>query len=295
VEVGIGYPGMFAGVDRELLLSWAVRAEEAGFFSLSTGERVAYGNVDQLVTMAMAGAVTSRIKLMTTVTLPALHSPGVLAKQAATLDVLTNGRFTLGVGVGVRPDDFEVAAVPFSRRGVLMERHLELLRRMWSGEPDHGEPQIGPVPHTCGGPKVLIGPGSIRAARRVALADGIVTFGLGPDPTVQRTLFEAGRDAWRRAGRAGTPYFAAGAWFALGPKAKEKSLCYLRDYYSFMAEPAFDGLVGAMTLVDENNAPETIARFADAGVDELYLTPLVAELDQVDRLADLVGTDERRP
>jgi alkanesulfonate monooxygenase SsuD/methylene tetrahydromethanopterin reductase-like flavin-dependent oxidoreductase (luciferase family) len=288
VEVGIGYPGMFAGVDRDLFLPWAIRAEDAGFASLSAGERVAYGNPDQLVTMAMAGAVTNRIKLMTTVMLPTLHSPGVLAKQVATMDVMTEGRFTLGVGVGPREDDFQVAGVPFAGRGTRMEEHLALMARMWRGAPNEGEPLVGPTPHTAGGPKVLIGPGSAKTARRVALVDGIITFGLGPDPSGQRALYDVGVEAWNEAGRSGSPHFAAGLWFALGPDAEAKAFAYLTDYYSFMQGPGLDGLIGNITIVNEDTVGEAIKRFEDVGVDEMYLCPLVAEIDQVDRLSELV-------
>jgi alkanesulfonate monooxygenase SsuD/methylene tetrahydromethanopterin reductase-like flavin-dependent oxidoreductase (luciferase family) len=287
VEVGIGYPGMFPGIDRDLVLNWATHAEDAGFASLSTGERLSFGNPDLLVTMAMAGAVTSRIRLMSTVMVLPLHSPGVIAKQAATMDVMTRGRFVLGVGVGPRADDYEVVPVPFEQRGECFDEQLALFKRMWSNQPREGETWVGPQPHTVGGPKVLIGPGSVRAARRTGLVDGMATFGGTPDPAGHVKLYEAGLESWKDAGRSGKPYFAAGLYFALGPSSGEKAHAYLRQYYEYLPDADLWSMIDRLETTTEQSVRDTLTRFEDAGVDEFYLCPLIAEIDQIKLLADI--------
>jgi alkanesulfonate monooxygenase SsuD/methylene tetrahydromethanopterin reductase-like flavin-dependent oxidoreductase (luciferase family) len=288
VEVGIGYPGMCPDVGADILIPWARRAESAGFSSLSSGERVVYSNPDLMVTMATVGAVTNRIRLMTTVCLMTLHGPSVIAKQAATLDVMTEGRFVLGVGAGPREDDFEACGIPFDGRGERLAESLMRVRDYWSAEDTALETWVGPRPLTPGGPRILIGPGSEAAARRVVLADGIVTFGLDPDPTGHVYMYTKASDAWSASGLPGRPYFAGGAWFAMGPRAEEKALEYLHDYYGFMGDPAVREMLSNITLIDESNIKETLERFEQAGLDEFFFSPLIAELDQVDRLAELV-------
>src|SRR5918995_474533 len=95
---------------------------------------------------------------------------GVLAKQAATIDALSGGRFTLGLGVGAREDDFQFAPASFHERGRRFEEQLELMKRVWSGQPVSDEVgPVGPPPAQAGGPELLIGgytPVSIRRGGR---------------------------------------------------------------------------------------------------------------------------------
>lgn len=284
MDVGVGYPGMFPDIDRELLLSWARHAEEAGFDSLSTGERLACDCNDLIVSMAMVGAVTERIRLMSTVMVLPAHQRGWIAKQVASLDFLTGGRFTLGVGIGGRTDDFEVAPADYRRRTTEFEEQLDFMKRMWRREPREGETQIGPAPHTPGGPRVLVGPTTPKAARRAALVDGIATYG-SPDPAMHVRLYESAVEAWEEAGREGKPYFAAGMYFALGPDAEAKSREYMHWYYSYMEPADVDRLLERVTL-PADSVKETVKAFEDAGVDDFYLCPLIAEEDQIDRLVD---------
>ena len=122
------------GVDRRGIVDWARRAEEAGFSSLGTIDRLAYPAFEPLTTLAAAAAVTERIGLVTDILLAPLRSNNALfAKQAATVDQLSEGRLTLGLGVGLREDDFEAAGVDFHKRGALFERQLEDLLALLGG------------------------------------------------------------------------------------------------------------------------------------------------------------------
>src|SRR6185312_9904857 len=107
----------------------------------------------------LAGA-TQRIRLQTEVLLGPLRSTALLAKQVATLHVMTGGRFTLGIGAGGRADDHEAAGTALSERGKLLDRQLADLRRIWS------EGVIGP--RITGGPPILIGGFAEAALARVA-------------------------------------------------------------------------------------------------------------------------------
>src|SRR3954466_3461261 len=119
MNVGIGLPSTIPGVDRESLLAWARKAEERGFSTLGTLDRIVYGNYESLIALAAAAAVTERIKLATDILIAPLRAnTALLAKQAATIDHLAGAdRVVLGLAPGGRPDDYEHSGVDFSKRG----------------------------------------------------------------------------------------------------------------------------------------------------------------------------------
>lgn len=112
MDVGVGLPNAVPGTSGANLLEWARRADARGFSSLGTIDRVAYDNYEPLIALAAAAAVTERIGLCTSVLLgPLRTNPTDLAKKSLSLNALSNGRFTLGVGLGGREDDLLADAV----------------------------------------------------------------------------------------------------------------------------------------------------------------------------------------
>src|SRR5207244_2914676 len=114
--IGIALPNL-PGVTPPLIPEFARRIEAGGCDAIWALDRLVYENPDPLTALAAAAAVTSRVRLGTSVLLAPLHSPVVLAKQLATLDLVSNGRLLVGLGIGSRPDDFAAAGVPFAGRG----------------------------------------------------------------------------------------------------------------------------------------------------------------------------------
>jgi alkanesulfonate monooxygenase SsuD/methylene tetrahydromethanopterin reductase-like flavin-dependent oxidoreductase (luciferase family) len=285
MEVGIGLPATIPGVVRDQLLGWARRAEERGFSSLGTIDRLVYGNFEPLVALAAAAAVTDRIRLTTDILLAPLRGNGaLLAKQTATIDALSGGRLALGVAPGMRPDDFEAAGVRHDRRGRLFDEQLEEMRRVWAGEPRGFAGAIGPRSAREGGPELLIG-GSVDAAirRTVRFGDGWTMGGGPPDafaPMVARI-----RSAWSEAGRDGEPRFVALCYFALGDGAEAAADRYIHDYYGVAGEEVADAIAASVAT-----DPSTVAgyrdAFAEAGGDELICFPCSPDPAQVDLLAD---------
>ncbi len=123
----------------------AEAAEELGFDSVWTTEHILvgreavnpYGRVyDPLVTLGWIAGWTERVKLGTSIVLVPLHNPMHLAKQVATLQELSGGRVTLGVGMGWHRDEFEFLGVEFAGRGRRGDEAIRVLRALWSGERD---------------------------------------------------------------------------------------------------------------------------------------------------------------
>ncbi len=108
MDVAIGIPNSVPSATGPQLLEWARRAETAGFSSLASIGAVSYPSYEELTVFAAAGAVTERIRFLSNVLLAPTRSAAQLAKQAATVDQLTGGRLTLGLGIGWRTTDYEV-------------------------------------------------------------------------------------------------------------------------------------------------------------------------------------------
>ena len=115
MEIGIGLPNAVAGTEGRALVEWARRAEDAGFSSLGTIDRVVYPNYESLIALAAAAAVTERIRLLTSVLLAPLRPTPLLAKQAMSVDNISGGRLELALAVGGREDAF-CAAVSSGHR-----------------------------------------------------------------------------------------------------------------------------------------------------------------------------------
>jgi alkanesulfonate monooxygenase SsuD/methylene tetrahydromethanopterin reductase-like flavin-dependent oxidoreductase (luciferase family) len=286
MKIGVGLPATIPHVEGRLILDWARQAEAAGFSSLGIVDRLVYGNYEPLITLAAAAGATSRIRLMTTVLLAPLHNPGVLAKQAASLDALSGGRLTLGVGVGPREDDYLAAPASFQARGKQLNEQLALMTRVWLGQPVSDQVgNIGPLPARDGGPEVLIGGNTPTAIQRLAhWGHGYISGGAPPEQAAQ--FFHTAEEVWQKAGKAGRPRFVACTYYGLGPNAADRVMAYIGSYYSFMGSMA---RMMAQALPSTPEAVQTaIKGYSDIGVDELILLPCIADLDQIKRLADIV-------
>jgi alkanesulfonate monooxygenase SsuD/methylene tetrahydromethanopterin reductase-like flavin-dependent oxidoreductase (luciferase family) len=287
MEIGIGLPATIPGVAGPTILEWARRADKGPFSSLGVIDRVVYPNYEPLIALAAAAAVTSRIRLMPTVLLAPLRNAGILAKQVASLDALSEGRVTLGVGVGGRDDDSRAAPASFHDRGRRFEQQLDLMRRAWSGEAmEEGAGPVGPPPAQPGGPQLLIGGYVPAAVKRVARwGDGFIAGGSPPDQAQQ--AYRVAEQAWTEAGRQGKPRFVGGMYWALGPDAAGRAAGYIRDYYAFLG-PMVEGFAASVPSTPEA-IKGAIQAYESVGMDELVLWPCIPETDQVERLADLVG------
>ena len=286
MDIGIGLPATIPGTSGSLVLDWARRADSGPFSSLGIIDRLVYPNYEPLITLAAAAAVTERVRLTSTILISPLRQAGVLAKQAATIDALSGGRLSLGVAVGSREDDFHAAQVSFHDRARRFEEQLELMRRVWSGQPVSEEVgPMGPPPAQPGGPELLIGAYSPPAIQRAGRwADGFISGGI-PDPEQVRQMFDLVEESWRTEGREGRPRFVSCFYYALGPNA-ERGGDYLRDYYSYFG-PAADDM--ARSIPSSPDAIQGLIQgLGDVGADEVICWPTIAQLDQVDRLAELV-------
>jgi alkanesulfonate monooxygenase SsuD/methylene tetrahydromethanopterin reductase-like flavin-dependent oxidoreductase (luciferase family) len=286
MDIGIGLPNTVPGTEGRRLVDWAKDAEEAGFSTLGTIGRLVYPNYEELIALAAAAAVTSRIRLTTSVLLAPLYANTALfAKQAASLDRLSGGRLVLGLGLGGRDDDYSASALPTTGKGRRLDQQLTEMKRIWSGENYGFAGAIGPEPVRPGGPELILGGAAEASFRRVALlGDGWIMGGGTPEMFAQAAA--AVDQAWAEAGRPGKPRKLSLAYFALGPEARGHADSYLLDYYGFLGDIARQIAAGA--AVSTEMVRGYAAAFESAGCDELIFVPTTASPDQVTLLAGAV-------
>jgi alkanesulfonate monooxygenase SsuD/methylene tetrahydromethanopterin reductase-like flavin-dependent oxidoreductase (luciferase family) len=286
MDVGIGLPSTIPGVERDHLLEWARRAEARGFSCLGTIDRIVYDNYEPLIALAAAAAVTERIRLATSILIAPYRANGALvAKQAASVDRISNGRLVLGVAVGGRQDDYQASGVDFHTRGRRFEQMLAQWQAIWAGESFGTAGAIGPRPPHQRPTLMLGGSADVAFERAARYGDGWLMGGGAPDQ------FREGaaklRAAWEAAGRQGAPRTMALAYFALGERAEPAANRYLGDYYAFLGEYA--GTIAASAATDAATVKHYVQGFTDAGCDELVLFPCDPDPEQVDLLAAAIA------
>ena len=295
MKIGMSLPVMVPGFDREAVHAWARRIDAGPFSCIASGERINFPNPEVLVTLATAAAVTERAKILFDVSVVPLHAPVLLAKQVATLDVMSGGRVVLGVGVGGREEDYAALGSEFgASRFDRLEQGVGTMRRIWRGERVVASAlrPVEPLPVQAGGPEILAGslfPRSIRRAAR--FADGLKGFSFGPSVEEVARGFERARVAWREAGRP-APRLTTGFWFALPPAGADGRAQmdgYVGRYLNFLGPDAPRKIAPTVRAVDAAALRDAVGEMEDLGCDELVLVPTSLDVDEVDRAAAALG------
>jgi probable F420-dependent oxidoreductase len=244
---------------------------------------------EAMVQLARLAALTSRVRVGTSILLLPLYPPAIVAKQVADLDRATDGRVTLGVGVGGEyPQEFRACQIPLSERGSRTDEAIPLLRRLWSGEEQsHSgryysmeEVRIHPAPVQPNGPPIIVAGRKERAMQRaVALGDGWMPYLYSARRyadsvrTIRRLADEAGRD------------LSDFEWLAFvfvnvhddAELAKEEAAeflggTYRQDFHSMLAHIAVAGSPDAVV--------SGLAEFVRAGATHLVFTPATRSRSQ---------------
>ena len=281
MRIGIGLPNGVPGTDASLLLEWSHKADNGPFSSLAVIDRFVYDSYEPLTALAAAAVVTKRVRLATTIVIGPLRNSAALAKTAASVDALSGGRLVLGLSVGARQDDYQVAEVNYRHRGSLFDSQLSSIRELWrSGA-------IAPTSARPGGPPILVGGLSDETFVRIArYADGYIHGG-GPPQAFARAADRA-RAAWRDMGRPGLPQLWGQGYFALGNETAERGAAYLKHYYDFTGP--FAEKIAAGLLNTTQSVIHYVKGYEEAGCDELVLMPTLGEAHQLDRLADVCAS-----
>jgi alkanesulfonate monooxygenase SsuD/methylene tetrahydromethanopterin reductase-like flavin-dependent oxidoreductase (luciferase family) len=235
------------------------------------------------LTVLAAAARTEHVELFTTVLNVGWRgNPVLFAKQMASVERLSGGRLTAGLGLGGWPEDFAASMVPSSGTGARLRDTLATMRRVWAGELSG---QGGPMPRLPEGRPGLLFGGLVPPAHRRAAVEGQGWVA----PLMGQQLLEDGvaavREAWADAGRAGAPRIATGRYFSLGPNADVVADNYIRHYYG---DAGFD-LARADTLTNPHQIHRELDYLAKRGVTDLVLYPSSTDPDQIQLFVEALG------
>ena len=275
MNVGIGLPTTVPGATGDLVLDWARRADDGPFSSLGVLDRVAYDSFEPFAALAAAAGATERIRLATMIAIGPLRATGLLVKQAASVSALSGGRLTLGLALGARADDYEVAGVEMRGRGRKLVEQLAYIRGGVDAD------RVGPSRE---GIELLVGGGSGQAFARMArYADGYAHGG-GPPRAFAGAATRA-LAAWNDLGRPGRPQLWGQGYFGFADP--ERGGDYLLDYYAFTGP--FAERIAAGNLTSARAVKDFVRGYEEAGCDELVLFPTVADVDELDRLQEALA------
>jgi len=286
-------PVMEPDLDATTLKAWATTIDDGPFSSLCWGERIAFDNPEAVTMLGALAAWTDRVRLVTTVIVPQLHDPVMLAKSLATGDMLSGGRLTVGLGVGGRTEDYRaVGADPATQTIRRLAELVEVMKQVWAGQKvtDSVVP-VGPAPLQDGGPQLLVGtmgPKTVRSA--AAWADGLAGTTLDLDTAEQNKLYDVGRTAWAQAGKP-KPLLATSFWFALGDgdEARAQIHRHLRRYMNWIPVEYVDAMAPSTGWAgSEDELLDVLRRFDDIGTDEVHLIPTSSDVGQLRAVADAI-------
>jgi alkanesulfonate monooxygenase SsuD/methylene tetrahydromethanopterin reductase-like flavin-dependent oxidoreductase (luciferase family) len=286
-------PVMEPNLDTATLKAWARAIDGGPFSSLCWGERIAFDNPEALTLLGALSAWTERVRLVTTVVVPQLHDPVMLAKQLSTGDMLSGGRLTVGIGVGGRHEDYlAVGADPATQTIRGLSDSVAVMKRVWAGEKvTESVVPVGPPPQQAGGPELLIGtmgPKTVRSA--AAWSAGLAGTTLDLDVDKQNDLFDVARKAWTEAGRP-KPHLATSFWVAIGDDTQEargQVHRHLRRYMNWVPAEVVDAMAPTTGWAgNEDELLDVLHKFEAIGTDEIHLIPTSSDIDQLRRIADV--------
>jgi alkanesulfonate monooxygenase SsuD/methylene tetrahydromethanopterin reductase-like flavin-dependent oxidoreductase (luciferase family) len=290
MDIGISSPIMEPNVTRDVFRRWAEAMDEGPFSTYAVGERVAYPNPHVLAVLAASAAWTERVRLTSTVIVPALYDPVMLAKELASIDLLSQGRLSVGVGIGGHPEDYIAVNADLGRRTQFgLRQCVETMRRTWAGETvREGASAIGPMPARAGTIPILagaMGPKAIRAAAQ--WADAVSGWSVDADVDGIANSFKLVAAAWEEAGRVPPPLITS-FWYAVGEGAREQVDLHLKRY--LMRGGALpEGLSKFGFAGSGAQLKQLLRRIEDLGADEVILATTGIDPDQVRRVADAIG------
>lgn len=292
MKIGICLPYMKAGLTRDDYLDWFRAIDHGPFHALSCGERVHGPTYDMRVVLSAAAVATQRVEITPTLYVLPMHSATRVAKEVATLDILSGGRVqNVAVGYGGREKDYEAVDARFHGRYGRMDRQIAQIQQVWAGEEIiAGGGSIGPEPTWEKPPRLLAGAMGPKSIERCAQwADGLYAWsGNGETEELQRT-FTMADAAWDRAGREQKPYRMGGFWYTLAQEGQRKLYDYVYEYLAIAGPEIASMMAESVHRSSADTVMEALDNAEAAGCEELFMVPATAELVEVEALLEVLA------
>ncbi|MCZ6604089.1 MAG: TIGR03619 family F420-dependent LLM class oxidoreductase [Alphaproteobacteria bacterium] len=285
--------------DAQKLIEYASHIEKIGYDSVWVWDHILLGTeplfpiIDSLTLLTAIAARTSRLVIGTGILVLPLRNPTVLAKQLSSIDHVSQGRLTVGMASGWYKREFDACGIPFNQRGKLMDRNLEIIRRLWTehqvtgewGEFNLREATMYPKPYGAKPPQLLIGGYVDRVLKRTAtVGDGWLTYFYTPegfDKSWKKIIAfadEAGRDPAELTSANQLPIY-------VGPrdKIREQMLHWLKTEWDFAGWS--DSTPDSAIMGTPEECVEQLQAHMEAGLEKIIFVPYRYEREQVEAIA----------
>jgi alkanesulfonate monooxygenase SsuD/methylene tetrahydromethanopterin reductase-like flavin-dependent oxidoreductase (luciferase family) len=293
MKIGICLPYMKAGLTRDDYLAWFRAVDEGPFHSVCCGERVHGPTMDMRMVLAAAAVATSRVLLSPTLYVLPMHNATRVAKEIASLDILSGGRMRqVSLGYGGREQDYEAVGARYQGRYARMDQQVEQMRRVWRGEEIvPGAGPIGPGMTGAGEPQLLAGAMGPKSIERCARwADGLYAWSFNSEQAEFTRAFAMADKAWERAARPAPPYRLGGCWYTLADDGQRKLYDYIYEYMAIAGHEIATMMAESVHRSSADGVRTALDNAEAAGCEEFFLVPATAEMAEIDRLADILST-----
>ena len=279
MKIGMTLPVMEPDLSRRDLEDWTLRVDSGPWSHIALGERILFPNPEFISTLSAVAAWTKRVEIIATISVLTMHNPILSAKQFATIDMISEGRFTLGVGVGGREEDYNAIGSTWSdRRWATLSDRVKTMQSVWSKE---YHPSLGPTPFSMNGPQILAGAVGPKAMEMSAdFADGLAGFSFNADIEEIKDSFNRVQKAFEEKNK--SPRLVTSFWFGLGESARSDIQIHLERYLSWMGDDlARDLAKTAGFSGSQSDLNDFLLLAKAAGATDVILVPTSKNIEQL--------------
>ena len=288
MKIGMTLPVMEPELTRQDLEAWTKRIDEGPWSHIALGERILFPNPEFISTLSAVAAWTNRVEIIATISILTMHNPVLSAKQFATIDMLAEGRFTLGVGVGGREEDYNSIGADWSkRRWGQLSKNVQIMQDIWLKNHDA---QMGPDLFSKDGPEILAGAVGPKAMEMSAdFSSGLAGFSFNAD--IQEIIDSFSRVTAAFSKKDKTPRLVTSFWFGLGDTARQDIQIHLERYLSWMGQDLANDLSKTAGLAgNERSLKDLLTQIKDAGATDVLLVPTSKDIDQLYKAEEIVSS-----
>ncbi|MDA9068155.1 LLM class flavin-dependent oxidoreductase [Gammaproteobacteria bacterium] len=288
MKIGMTLPVMEPGLTRKDLEAWTKQIDQGPWSHIALGERILFSNPEFISTLSAVAAWTNRVEIIATISVLTMHDPLLSAKQFATIDMLSEGRFTLGVGVGGREEDYEAIGANWShRRWRLLAERVKTMQSIWSKD-IHSE--LGPELFSAKGPEILAGAVGPKAMEMAAdYSDGLAGFSFNADIKEIKDSFNRVVNAFADSKK--SPRLVTSFWFGLGQNSRQDIQIHLNRYLGWMGEDLASELSKTAGLASsERDLKEFLLQIKEAGATDVLLVPTSKDINQLKAAEEIIAS-----
>ena len=287
MKIGMTLPVMEPDLTRKDLEKWTKKIDTGPWSHIALGERILFPNPEFISALSAVSAWTNRVEIIATVSILTMHNPILSAKQFATIDMLAEGRFTLGVGVGGREEDYTAINSNWSaRRWATLAKNVKTMQSVWSKD-YHKE--MGPNTFSKAGPQILAGAVGPKAMSMSAdFAEGLAGFSFNADLKEINDSFNRVKEAFSQ--KKISPRLITSFWFGLGDTGRDDIKTHLKRYLGWMGEDLAKNLSEIAGFSgNQNDLYNFLVEIKELGATDALLVPTSKDISQLSMAEEVVS------